>query len=53
MSDLELLVVLTTLIHMSGDEDLKVRVAVKGFYQSLVACADRSRVGGGGRAQCR
>ena len=43
LTDLELSILLSTFISKSGDANSKIRIAVKGFYQSIVACADRSK----------
>ena len=44
LTDIELSILLSTLIYKSGDSNSKLRLSIKGFYQSIVGCADRSKV---------
>ena len=44
LNDVELSILLSAFIIKSGSDDFKIRTAVKGFYQSVIACADRTKV---------
>lgn len=44
LSDIELSILMSAFVEKSGSDDFKIRTAIKGFYQSIVACANRDKV---------
>ena len=44
LSNIELQIILSAFIQKSGSSDFKIRSAIKEFYQSVVACANRTQV---------